>query len=303
MSQPLISVIIPTYNRADTLAEAICSVLSQTYDNIELIIVDDGSTDGTDEVLEQFSGQVISRRTKNNSGACAARNLGLKISTAEYVAFLDSDDLWLPNKLEEQFTALVSLPPEYCGVYSGYTRSRMNDRQGRGRDVIPEHEVTASQILGRNTIGGMSCALLRKSAVMQVGAFDESLPASQDWDLWIRLCDQFRMMPISMVHLTYREHSSQISANSNVKYDGMKRLYAKHRKQFDSNSSQHDRANFFFQLGILAAESCEFRAGQAFFWLSFRSKNNVSALIRFVVLFISPNAYAGAAKLWRSCIR
>ena len=303
MSYPLISVIIPTYNRADTLLDAIRSVLSQTYNNIELIVVDDGSTDGTAEIIEVFSDQVISLKTLKNSGACAARNLGLEVSSAEYVAFLDSDDLWLPNKLEEQLAVLLSLPPEYCGVYSGYTRSRMNDHQCRGLDVVPRSEVTPSQILGRNTIGGMSCALLRKSAVMQVGAFDESLPASQDWDLWIRLLDQFRMMPISMVHLIYREHSSQISSNNNVKYAGMNRLYVKHRELFDSNTSRRGKAIFFFQLGILAAESCDFQASQAFFWLSFRCGSNLSALMRFVLLFISPHAYTGLVKLWRSGFR
>ena len=105
MSDPLVSVIIPTYNRADTIGEAIDSVIEQTYSEIEIIVIDDGSRDNTSQILENY-GDKIRVVHQANSGVSASRNRGIKIAVGEFLAFLDSDDLWLPTKLSRQIDML-----------------------------------------------------------------------------------------------------------------------------------------------------------------------------------------------------
>ena len=121
---PETSVIIPTYNRADVLSRAIESVLEQSYQDFELIIVDDGSTDGTESVVHQYDDDRLIYITQSNAGANAARNRGIKAATGEYIAFLDSDDEFLPLKLARCVNVLSQAPPSCGGVYSSFRKIR-----------------------------------------------------------------------------------------------------------------------------------------------------------------------------------
>ena len=180
-----VSVIIPTYNRAGWVTEAVASVLAQTCRDFELLVVDDGSTDGTMEALAPFRGKLCYLRTWRNRGVAAARNLGAAAARGRWLAFLDSDDLWRPEKLARQLAYLEAHPDlEICQTGEIWVR--------RGVRVNPPS--SHRKVGGRIFLPSLARCLVSPSAVMisrrlfwQAGGFDESLPACEDYDLWLRL--------------------------------------------------------------------------------------------------------------------
>ena len=188
--KPTVSVIIPTYNRAKLLPRAIKSVLNQTFKDFEVIIVDDGSTDNTEEVINEFQKhdkRIKYIRHEKNKGAAAARNTGIKIAQGEYIAFQDSDDEWLPEKLEKQMKIFESAPAEIGVVYTGLWR------MGNSRKVyIPSIKRVQKEgnihieLLNRNFIA-LPTVIIRKECFKKAGMFDECFPRFQDWELFIRI--------------------------------------------------------------------------------------------------------------------
>jgi glycosyltransferase involved in cell wall biosynthesis len=188
MPPPLISIIIPTYNRASFLLEAVDSVFKQTCSEFELIVIDDGSTDGTAQAIKKHQDHLI-YRNQTNQGVSAARNQGLREARGKWVAFLDSDDLWLPKKLESQLHFFSQKPEAaICQTEEIWIRN--------GRRVNPQkkHQKYSGDIFAPS----LKLCLVSPSAVMiqrdlfdRVGYFDEALPACEDYDLWLRISSQF----------------------------------------------------------------------------------------------------------------
>jgi glycosyltransferase involved in cell wall biosynthesis len=189
--QPLVSVVIPTRNRASLLARAVSSVLGQSWRNLELIVVDDGSTDDTAAVLASFSDPRLRvLRREGGSSAAAARNAGIALARGDYLAFNDDDDIWLPHKLEKQVGALIAAGPEFGLCLCG----RVLLAPGRasligGAKLAPELDFTRGT--GR---GGPDYALIatpawlvRRRTLQDAGAFDERLITWEDWELALRL--------------------------------------------------------------------------------------------------------------------
>lgn len=192
-TNPLVSVIIPTYNRAAVVGRAVESVLSQTYSRIEVLIVDDGSTDDTQAVLRHYSDrvQVI---TQKNQGPTIARNRGIERSRGDIVAFLDSDDYWLPSKLSRQVRLLDQAGPAVpCCLCN--CRVQYNNGPGTSTFKIAAMESPYSEGLWMNPAEVLitrfvmfnQAIAIRRSALDQVGVFDESLKFGEDYDLPLRL--------------------------------------------------------------------------------------------------------------------
>lgn len=183
-AMPRVSVIIPTYNRRDFVNEAIESVLSQTYRDIELLVVDDASTDGTEEVILSRWPQVRYLRLPHRRGPSAARNLGIAEASGEILTFLDSDDLWLPKKLERQIAHLEAHRNRLvCYTDEIWFRSgkRVNPRR--------KHHKHSGYIFAhslRLCIVSPSSVLMRREFFDIVGGFDESFPVCEDYELWLR---------------------------------------------------------------------------------------------------------------------
>jgi glycosyltransferase involved in cell wall biosynthesis len=181
---PLISVIIPTFNRAIWVREAVDSVLAQTFQDFELIVVDDGSTDKTRAGLGPY-GDRLSTITQARQGVSAARNRGLEMAAGEWLAFLDSDDLWLPQKLETQVDFLNRNPQaEICQTEEIWIR--------HGRRVNPrkKHRKPSGDIFAPSLslcLVSPSAVMLKKRLLVEVGSFDRLLPACEDYDLWLRI--------------------------------------------------------------------------------------------------------------------
>ncbi len=209
---PLISVIIPMFNAEQTVGETIESVLSQTWSDFELIIVNDGSTDDSLALIQQLDDPRIQIISQANAGASASRNRGLAAATGDFIAFLDADDLWTADKLEAQLQALQS-DPEAAVAYSW---NQFIDISGnmlcRGRQIRVSGDAY-KKLLVMNFIENGSNPLIRRRALVKVGGFDESLQSSQDRDLYLRLAKHFRFVTVPHYQVLYRMTPGSITSN------------------------------------------------------------------------------------------
>jgi len=187
-----VSVVIPTYNRGHLITRAIQSVLGQTHQVFEIIVVDDSSTDNTGEVVKAIGSERIRyiRHTENRGGS-AARNTGIEAAKCDYIAFQDSDDEWLPQKLEKQMTAFGSAPQEVGVVYTGFWRIENNRRTYMPSRRIRQKEGNIHLSLLRRSFITTQAAVVRRECFRKAGGFDESLPRLQDWELWIRISKHY----------------------------------------------------------------------------------------------------------------
>ena len=226
---PTISVVIPVFNRAEAVRRAIASVLAQTFGDFELIVVDDGSTDETVTSVAGFTDpRVRCIRHERKRGASAARNTGIRASTAPYVAFLDSDDEWLPTKLERQAQLFEGADDRLGFVYTGTERVYANGHVGT--NIARRHADLTRQLLTINVVGETSVGMIRRRALEAVGGFDESLPASQDADLWLRLSEKFRAdaVPDPLVRISKRDDPGRISVDAVSSTRGRELFLRKH---------------------------------------------------------------------------
>ncbi len=232
-----VSVIIPTYNRAHLIGRAINSVLNQTHQGFELIVVDDGSTDNTEDVTKEFQQKderVIYLRHKQNKGGSAARNTGIKASKGKYIAFLDSDDEWLPEKLEKQINMFNIVPDNIGLIYCGYYK--ILEKNGEIlKEIIPIYKGDAYIKMLKRCILGSPTPLVRKNCFERVGLFDENLPSCQDWDMWIRVAKYYNFDFIKESLAKYYIHGNQISANLNNKILSRKIILEKYQEDLLKN--------------------------------------------------------------------
>ena len=201
-----VSVVIPTYNLARFLPEAVASVRAQVWPDFEIIVVDDGSTDNTPEVLESLSAEGGLRWFRQeNAGASAARNRGIREARKSWVAFLDADDFWLAGKLAAQFEALDAKP---SAAFS-YTDERLRFEDGTETDRASR--ATDAPLLPQMLVGNIfstPTALVRRECFDTVGLFDTRLRTGEDWDMWMRLAAHFESVrvarPLTMVRAAGR---------------------------------------------------------------------------------------------------
>jgi len=212
--KPLVSVIIPTYNRGWIIKEAIDSVLAQDFIDFELIVVDDGSTDNTSEILDSYSDDITVLR-QNNKGVSAARNRGLSEASGRFIAFLDSDDLWLSKKLSSQVDFFNSNPDalicqtEEIWVRNG-VRANPKKRHKKPWGMIFEPSLALCLV-------SPSAVMIRRSLFDEIGVFDETLPACEDYDLWLRISCRYPVFLIDMPLIIKRGgHADQLSALSGL---------------------------------------------------------------------------------------
>ncbi len=207
-----ITVVIPAYNQAAYLAEAIQSVYDQTFTNWELFVVDDGSTDDTHQVLANFQDTRIKVIRQVNKGVSAARNTGIFQSSAPFITFLDADDLFMPDKMTVLYEYLKAYPE--VGLVVGGLQS-IDTSGGKYKEkIITLSSITFPELLHGNDIplGGV---MLRREWLERVGGFDETMHTCEDWDLWLRMVvSGCQLACVENVVLEYRIHSGQVTKNS-----------------------------------------------------------------------------------------
>ena len=191
---PLVSVVIPTFNYGRFVASAIQSALDQTFRDFEIVVVDDGSTDDTTEIVSRF-GAAVRYIYQPNRGLSAARNRGIQAARGEWIGFLDADDLWLPTKLERQLSVLNGTAGGRVVVHSNYAildedgGIQLKWSQPGLNNPFPESlrsELSVRDFVFKNWVGVLT-ALVRRHEVESIGGFDNELRGAEDWDLWLRL--------------------------------------------------------------------------------------------------------------------
>lgn len=187
VERPAVSVIVPTYNRAHTLPRALRSVLAQTFDDFEVLVVDDGSVDDTESVVTSLADSRIRYiRLPENRGVGAARNRGLREARADLAAFLDSDDEWMPQKLSKQVALFADGPPSLGLAYTG-VESIFDDGTRRLDRPTAQGDIHRAMLQKNVVHGGGSNVMIRRNVVATVGFFDETFPAIEDYDFWVRI--------------------------------------------------------------------------------------------------------------------
>jgi glycosyltransferase involved in cell wall biosynthesis len=225
MENPLVSVIIPTYGRPKFLKRAVESALKQTYDNIEVVVVNDDPSLDVSQILENLSVKIISHG--ENKGGSAARNTGIKNSNGVFIAFLDDDDLWYEDKIEKQLKIFLE-QPSVAAVYTGL-KAVTEDGVGFG-DTMPEHEgFILDVLLSGNYVGATSTVMVKKDVLVEVGLFDEKFPSAQDWELWIRIAEKHTFGFVDEVLAEQTVHGiDRISSNKQARYLGYKMISEKY---------------------------------------------------------------------------
>ncbi len=216
ISRPLVSVVIPTFNRAKTILRAVDSVIGQDYAPLELIVVDDGSEDGTGALLAPLAetGRLILHRQANR-GVSAARNAGIGLARGSLVAFLDSDDQWLPAKISAQVKFMAD-HPEAVLVQTQERWIRHGRRVNPGRRHLKKAGDIFLESLKLCLISP-SAVMLRKSLLDEVGLFDEKLSAAEDYDLWLRITARYPAHLIDEeLMIRYGGHPDQLSARHSL---------------------------------------------------------------------------------------
>ena len=217
--KPLVSVIMPVYNTAEFIAESVDSVLGQDYPHIELIVVDDGSTDGTIEILRGY-GDRLALLTQQNQGAAVARNAGIAMARGDYIAFIDSDDVWLPGKVKAQadymdqhpeigmtFTAWHNWKPEPSGKFRKPDAAKGTyPKNSDGKSLVDRGSGWLYNRLLFGSLPHTITVMMRRDLVERVGQFDPTLKRGQDYDYWLRASRLTEIHQLNLVTALYRLH-------------------------------------------------------------------------------------------------
>ncbi|HVY07553.1 MAG TPA: glycosyltransferase [Burkholderiales bacterium] len=268
MGKPLVSVVVATYNMAKFLPLAVRSALDQTYDNVEVLVIDDGSKDDTAEVIQSLlSDPRVSYRVQSNAGQAAAKNHGIREAKGEYVGFLDADDVWMPEKLALQMPLFDQNPKV------GVVHSRLSYIDEHGRDLgVADNRLFRGWISGpllvENFIG-FGTTVVKRECFSSLGTFKEHIRMGIDYDLWLRFSTRYEFDYVDRPLLQYRTWSGQMSKNCKGRYqsgiDIMKNFLAEHPGVVDKDTERKAWAHTYVGFGQCMQ----------------RSENNSSAAMRF----------------------
>lgn len=236
-NKPLVSIIMPAYNAERTILESIESVLRQTYRNWELIVVNDGSKDSTSAVVLAISDERVRLIEQENAGVANARNNGINNSTGEYIAFLDSDDLWVEEKLERQIGTIEGGKHKMCFAKTWCFSENSNQTSDCFVNVSLDFD-DRNKILIYDFIPILT-VLLAKDVLDEVGHFDETLRGVEDWDLWIRVLQKYEAIYLDEFLTKYRISSTGLSGNFEKHFIEEEKVWMKHIDLYSKEISSY----------------------------------------------------------------
>ncbi|RBP58082.1 GT2 family glycosyltransferase [Alkalibaculum bacchi] len=294
----MISVVIPTHNRVNLLGRAIKSAQEQTIKDIEIIVVSDGSTDGTDDYMKKnFNNdhriKYISYNPSRNGNY--ARNKGIEASIGDYVAFLDDDDIWEKDKLEKQLN-VIKADNRIGLVYTGLTSIYVNE--GYSYVVKPELEGDISKdILMKNYIGTTSTVMVKKEIFAKSGMFDENLMALQDYDLWIRICQYTKVGIVKDSCIKYYNYTNKMQISKRTEkyeetYYYLKKKYAELFERLSSYERNIQQKNYFLAIANLAMRNGSRRIATKYSSKALKSKLTLKGVAFLFLSIIGNYKYA-----------
>lgn len=274
----LVSTIVPVFNRANLIGKTLDSILNQTYPQIEVIAVNDGSTDDSLAILESYAQRHPTRIriiNQQNTGQARARNNGIRQARGEFIAFLDSDDTWDKEKLALQiplFNGRVGL------VYSAILEVDENDTI---TELIPcdpkvKGDIYALLLIANRMTGGS--VVVTRQAIDNVGMFDESFPAAENWDLWIRVAKEYHIDYVDKPLVRYLRHSGNMSADQRLMCAANTAILHKHLPNRTTLPRELHRtfdtayANFYYLQGIIHFSNGEYQSARKYFYHAWRYK-------------------------------
>jgi len=237
MNAPLVSVIIPTFNRSHLLDKAVQSVLRQTYKNYEILVIDDHSPDETRAVVGRMNSEkIIYIRLPHNRGLSAARNTGFKAARGEFMALLDDDDEWLETKLEKQMEAFLSAPPLVGVVYTGAWKISNNSRcPVPGSGAIPQEKNIYQDMLQGKYFVLPSASMIRRECLQRVGLYDEHIRSLEDWDFWIRISKYYFFKYVDENLVLYHSTEGSLSRARLLRFRMARYIMKKHFRDIKKN--------------------------------------------------------------------
>jgi glycosyltransferase involved in cell wall biosynthesis len=279
---PIVSVIIPTYNRNGFLRSAIESVLNQTFQAFEVIVVDDASSEDVQGIVQGFHDRRIKCiRHETNKGEAGARNTGLIHAQAEYIAFLDDDDVWFPEKLKSQLDVLEKSTLKVGGIYSGYIVKDCADPRKSYTKIPAKRGDIYKDLLIQNSIGPPSTVVVRRKCIETAGPFDENIFYGVDHDFYLRIAKDFHFECIAEPLARYSIHENRLSANPELVAKG---LAAMSRKYGGELGELYRKRRKYLGLGFLSV-------GVGFCYQGDKTKG-IEAIMKSIRLYpFEPRAY------------
>jgi len=237
MDNPFFTVVIPTHNRSNLLKRAVVSVLDQTFEDFEIIIVDDHSTDDMSSVVSSFSDfRIKYAMNHRKKGACGARNTGIFSAKGKWIAFLDDDDVWLSDKLKFQYELIQKAGQTVGLVCTDYVIFKEKQQRPKVFKNRPSGWVSDKLLYG-GCIGCLSSTCVRSDILRVIEGFDEGFPSNQDQDLWLRVAElsEFAHVPQILVHMYQDKRKDRIGQNAKSKLEGEIMLRNKYATKIDQN--------------------------------------------------------------------
>jgi glycosyltransferase involved in cell wall biosynthesis len=294
-ANPLVTVVLPTYNRAGPIGRAIASVLEQSYTNLEVIVVDDASSDSTAEVVGAFTDPRLRYlRHRENKGGAAARNTGIEAAGGELIAFQDSDDAWLPEKLAKQVPLFQRR--EVGVVYTGLWVLKDGDKTYFPANTVAKREGDIHSELLKGSFIGTPTLCVRKECFKKAGAFDERLPRLQDWELLIRLSKHYTFglvdEPLVLAYLG----KDNISANSKALLAAQTMILEKHYDDF-MGAGQGVLGKHLYEVGHLLCLQGKASLGREYIGRALKHSARPKYLAGFLLSLLGSGAYKTSARL------
>jgi len=300
---PTVSIIIPTYNREHLLGRAIQSVLDQTYQNFELIIVDDGSTDDTEKLVKSFNSEKIRYiRHGENKGPSAARNTGIQSAKGDYIAFQDSDDEWMPEKLEKQIRAFETASPAVGIVYTGRYRIINNKKEYLPlAGVTPKDGDVFSSLL-KVCFVCTPVALVKRDCFERAGMFDERFPPFEDWELFLRMSRYYQFKYINEPLVIKYCQPDSISENQSARIKALKQMLETYFEDIKQDKTL--LARYYFRLGNFLCSYGKLSKGRGYFIKSVKTHPlDIRVPSAFLVSLLGRSIYNIVAESYRQIMK
>jgi len=299
---PEISVIIPTYNRAHLISRSIQCVLNQSYQDFEIIVVDDCSIDNTEEVIREFQKKderIRYIRHEKNKGPAAARNSGIKAAKGEYIAFQDSDDEWLPEKLYKHMMIFKKVEKKIGVVYSGFWKIRNGKKLYIPSPYVFQKEGNIHKELLKGNFIGMPASVVRKECFTKIGNFDIKIPYLEDWELWIRISKyyEFKYIPEPLV-ISYYTSGGVNEKSIIVGVNVLNFIINKYHEDF--NKHKKILSKHYFSIGLNLCLNNDLRKGRNYIVKAVRiDPFNIKFLTALLISFFGQSVYGMAVKIYR----
>lgn len=285
-----VSVIIPTHNRPELLKKAVVSVLNQTYQDIEIIVIDDGLEKRADRIIKEFNDSRIKYiQHQEEKGGSAARNTGIRVASGEFIAFLDDDDEWLPGKLAVQMAEFTNTPHDvgfcFSAVTNVYSKEQKNTKVPSGMGDYFDLALRRGKTFLNVTL------IIKKHVFDDIGLFDETLPSHQEADLIIRIAKKYKGIGINLPLVRVNMLADHDSVGKSLKRGiiGKEIILSKHFEDFKNKPDILARK--YFELGLLHRNSSQFKKAREYFQKAWQTDFRIRYFLHYLALILGVNNY------------